>query len=438
MIHVLWAIWGLASPAAAAPILASHPAIPAPLQISTFATGLNYPYGMHVLADGSLLAATSSPVSGGASLFGSNLQILRFTDTDGNGVADGPATVVFNGPGGPATGMAGAGNVVAVATGTNTGSSILLLQTGAGGALTQIGAVQFTYPGFWWHDSHSVAVRETPGGSYELLFNVGSEDNNVATVNTVAISGLTNATLNPDSVYRLSFTVAGNTATATGLTQMASGLRNGFGLAFDASGNAYIADNGIDLSGNTPLSADELNFAPAAGAPADFGFADTYIDYATGAQVGASGTLPLVAFLPQGGLRSEGPAGMTMAPAGFPSTLNNGLFIGFHGVGSAGGTANDENPVVFVDLATNQYFHFLLGGQDGQGHLNSLAASPDALFVADLSSTGSLNQTGTGVIYRIGLADTPVPEPSTGMLTAAMLCAAGSFRFFRARIRRGC
>jgi glucose/arabinose dehydrogenase len=432
MIRLTLVLWGMARLAAAAPMLASHPSIPPSLQLTTFATGLNYPYGMHVLPDGSLLVATGNPVSGQTSLFNSNLQILRYTDTDSNGVADGPASTVFNGPAGPATGMSGAGNVIAVATGGNTGSQILLLQAGAGGAITQVGSVQFTYPGFWWHDTHAVALRETAGGGYELLFSVGSQDNAVATAGAAGLSGLTNATLNPDSVYRMSFQISGSTATATGLTQVASGLRNGFGLAFDAAGNLYIADNGMDLGGNTPLSADELNFIAAASASAvDFGFPGTYIDYATGLQVGATGTLPQVAFLPQGGLKSEGAAGMALAPSGFPSTLNNGLFVGFHGVGGSGGPANDENPVVYVDLATNTYFHFLLGGRNGQGHLNSFASTPDALFVADLSSTGSLDQAGTGAIYRIATADVSAPEPST--LWTALL---GSFHLFRTARRR--
>lgn len=79
--------------AVADPILGTNPAIPAGLQLTTFASGLNFPYGLYQLPDGSILAATSN---GG--LVGSSLQIDRITQT--NGIANTP-TVVYNGGGGP-------------------------------------------------------------------------------------------------------------------------------------------------------------------------------------------------------------------------------------------------------------------------------------------------------------------------------------------------
>jgi hypothetical protein len=135
--------------------------VPAGLQIATFATGLNYPYGMYLLPDGSLLVTTSNPSP--ASFSGpTTLQIYRYTMT--RGVANPPTLVLDNRSAGPATGMAGAGSLVAVATGRNTGSQVLILQAGADGSLTQLGAISFTYPvGTWAHDSRTVALRTAPG-----------------------------------------------------------------------------------------------------------------------------------------------------------------------------------------------------------------------------------------------------------------------------------
>jgi hypothetical protein len=90
--------------------------------------------------------------------------------------------------------------------------------------------------------------------------------------------------------------------------------------------------------------------------------------------------------------------------------LNNGIFVGFHGKFGGGGLANEENPLVYVDLATTNYFHFIAGHQPGVGHLDGLLSTGDSLFVADLSASGSLNgAAGLGVIYQIkSLALPPV------------------------------
>ena len=60
---------------------------PADFRITTFVSGLNYPGGMLTLSDGSLLVGVSNPV-GGTSYFNSIGELLRFTDTNGDGVAD--------------------------------------------------------------------------------------------------------------------------------------------------------------------------------------------------------------------------------------------------------------------------------------------------------------------------------------------------------------
>jgi hypothetical protein len=110
--------------------------------------------------------------------------------------------------------------------------------------------------------------------------------------------------------------------------------------------------------------------------------------------------------------------------------------VPFSGVFNAGGVANDENPLVFVDPTSGSYFHFLANGQ--MGHPNGLLATDDALYLSDLSVTGAFGGVRNGVaadesgaIYRI----TYVPEPSAWALavlgTACAFTAAGSRRLRR-------
>jgi hypothetical protein len=102
------------------------------------------------------------------------------------------------------------------------------------------------------------------------------------------------------------------------------------------------------------------------------------------------------------GEESEGPNDIAFAPPGFPDGLNSGIFVGFHGRFNAGGLANEENPLVYVDLTTTNYFHFIGNQEANIGHLDGLLATDDSLFIADLSSNGSLSTgSGRGVIYQI-------------------------------------
>lgn len=136
----------------------------------------------------------------------------------------------------------------------------------------------------------------------------------------------------------------------------------------------------------------------------DFGFPGDYIEYRTSQRVGSGGVQPLVAFQPlptPNGSESEGSAGVAFAPTGFPAGLTNGIFVGFHGQSSLAGGANDENPVVFYDLGTGEYFHFIENRQASVGHLDTFLSTSDSLFVADLSSTGGFGSSGTGVIYQV-------------------------------------
>ena len=109
-------------------------------------------------------------------------------------------------------------------------------------------------------------------------------------------------------------------------------------------------------------------------------------------------------------MRSEGPNGITFAPPGFPEGLNSGVFIGFHGKLFLGGLKNDENPLVYADPETGNYFHFIRGQQAGVGHMSGLLASRDSLYVADIATGGALlDGAGEGVIYRI---EPLAPDPN--------------------------
>src|SRR5205809_5992350 len=65
---------------------------PTDFRITPFASGLDFPLGMAKLSDGSLLVG----VSQGANFFNSTGKIVRFTDTNQDGIADGPGTVVYS------------------------------------------------------------------------------------------------------------------------------------------------------------------------------------------------------------------------------------------------------------------------------------------------------------------------------------------------------
>jgi hypothetical protein len=63
-------------------------------------------------------------------------------------------------------------------------------------------------------------------------------------------------------------------------------------------------------------------------------------------------------------------------------------------------SGNEENPLVFSDLGTGQYFHFIEAFQLGHG--DQLLSTEDSLFIADMSANGSVNTNGgAGVIYQI-------------------------------------
>jgi glucose/arabinose dehydrogenase len=408
---------GAAIAAGAAPFSVRGPGVaPSDFRVTTFAQGLDYPLGMARLSDGSLLVAVSEGPSFGDSIG----QLVRLVDEDRDGVTDGPAAVVHTGLPDGQTALRMAGRLAFV-TGQGRGKPITILRAGPSpaAALSRVGRIDVNYPGSWHHPHSALFARELPGqpDRCELFFQLGSQFNFNPTIDTASISSVDVAgatgVLQGDSIYRLTITDHGDRVTATDLTRIASGLRNATGFDFHpATGDFYFQDNGIDgLSNpNEPLSADELNVIPAAelgGTPAPFfGFPTDYVEYRTGRRIGSGGVLPLVAFQPLPspvtGDESEGPNDIVFAPPTFPNGLNNGIFLGFHGRFNAGGLANEENPVVYVDLAGLTYFHFIGTDEPNIGHLDGLLATEDSLFLADLAANGNLsNGGGRGIIYQI-------------------------------------
>lgn len=386
--------------------------------MTTFATGLNYPVGMAELADGSLLVTSTD----GPGFFSSNARLVRLVDANKDGVADGPATTLITGLSGGVTSVRLGGSLVFV---TGQTRPIYVLRMGAtpSDPLSQVGRLDIAYPaGGWLHPHSALALRPTPGtpGAYDLLFQIGSKVNYTNTTATASIGstglGGFSGTLRGDSIYMLTFVDQGTSVRATNLTQLANGLRNPSGFAFDPdTGDLFFEDNGIDglVDANEPHSADELNVIPASaigGTNASqvefFGFPSNYTAYRTGTVAGGLGIQPLVAFQPEGnpltGEESEGPNDIAFSPPAFPDELNKGIFVTFHGKFGMGGLNNEENPLVYVNLSTTNYFHLTKARLPGVGHLDGLLRANDSLFVSDMSTNGSLSAgVGRGVVYQI-------------------------------------
>jgi hypothetical protein len=429
---------------------------PADFRVTTFASGLNYPHGMTTLPDGSILVAVNNPVSG-SSFYNTTGELLRFTDANRDGIADGAGQVLFNGLPGAVTAVHSAGEFLLATSSAGGSERISVLRTGAtpDAPLTLVGSINFSFPANWEHTTYASVVRPTPGqpGNYDVIFNIGSQYNGVVigsdgnvvldqngnptyqpTTGTVGISGLITGTLQGDSLYMVTLHDQGGTPVLSNLTQIASGLRNAASLAIDpTTGDLYIADNGIDgnSGGNEAWSADELDRIPAAQIGSSvpfFGFPEqingqlvySYVktidkpgDPVTTINPGV-GVQPLVAFEPLPdpvltveGSESEGASGFALSPPNFPTGLNHGVFIGFHGIFNEGGTANDENPLVFADPNSTdgpQYFDFVSNNLPNIGHLDEALSTADSLFLADISSTGDIfgsSGPGQGVIYQV-------------------------------------
>ena len=404
--------------------------------VTAFASGLDFPFGMAVLPDDSLLVGINKPPAG-APFFDAAGRIVRFADTTVDGIADGAGTVLYSGLPGFTTSVRHAGNLVFVATGANNASDparISILRQGPtpSSPLTLAGTLAFQFALGWSHSTLNLTVRGTPGqpGRYELYFNLGSKQNQAATSDLVGVSGLVSGSVAADSFYRVIVDDTGPALAVYGLEQVATGLRNAFGAAFHpVTGDLYLEDNGIDgsIDVNEPVSADELNRIPAAsigGAIEGFGFPDRYVEYRTGTLVGSGGIDPDVAFQPvpmPNGAESEGAVDVVFAPPAFPPGLRDGVFVGFHGRFAFPGLANEENPVVYVDLESVEHFAFVSNDEPGIGHPDTLAVSADSLYVADLSAAIGLSTAGSGAIYQIRALPPSVPALGRGALALLAL-----------------
>lgn len=392
-----------------------HPSVASSFEVTTFAAGLNYPRDMQQLADGSLLIATTDSADG--SYFGPETtgKLIRLVDADRNGQADGPGEVLYGDLPGALVSMQVADDLVV--TTNRRDFSLLRLGAAPSDPLTPVGSFTLVFPSGWQHTTSGVLARTVPGqpNLVEIYFNVGSKQSNAASLEQVSITGLIEGSLNPDSLYRMTIDNSGSLPVPTELTQIASGLRNASALTFDPeTGDLLFVDNAAQ-----PVSADELNRIVAAdigGEVEDFGFPLTFIPLRTGGQ-GGTGDNPLVAFQaipdPLTGSKSAGPASIAYTPESMRAVLGDGVFVGFHGDGGAG-VVNDENPLVFYSLETDEYFHFIENDQP-LGHPDGLLATSHSVFVSDFSSHGSLGVAGggTGIIYQI--------SPRTGLTTLTEL-----------------
>lgn len=384
------------------------------LRVTVFAEGLNYPVGMTPLDDGSLLVATTNATSYFAGGTGS---LVRLFDADGDGVAEQRQTLVNNVPGGKLTALDRAGDLVAV-TGQGSGVPISFYRLGATPAdpLTFAGKLDLNYPsGGWLHPHSSLLLRQVgaAGNQYELYFQLGSDTNFAETTRTVNLTGSLgiSARLAGDALHRVELTDGPGGLVATNVRQIATGLRNPTGLTFHPlTGDLLIGDNGIDgvVDANEPTSADELNVLPLVDLGqtiVDFGFPGGYEEYRTGETIGG-GVTPLVAFQPlpmPDGAEAEGVNEIAFSPALFPAPLAGGVFAGFHGRFNLGGLANEENPLVYVDLDAGQYAHVVTVDEPNVGHLDGLRSTPRTLYVSDISPNGgfSSNNANRGRIYAI-------------------------------------
>lgn len=396
--------------------------------VTPFSVTLPGPLGMVQLSDGSFAVAAYYP------------GIVRLTDADHNGVADNIGTRLFAAPGAH-TGLVQAGNYYIdgnfgdYQNGHFDGQVMTVLKPGANPSdqWTPVGALKLDFPAGWEHSQLGIATRPTPGhaGSYDLVFNIGSEFDRQASTDKVALTGgLISGTLDGDSLYAVTLDLSGQTPVASDLRKVASGIRNVIGMGFQpGTGDFYFGDNAIDGTGplgDEPPQAEEINRITAADFNSrvvpNFGYPDCYTQYRTGAAIGSGCVNPFFAIQPIAngtplGSESEGITQIAFAPSGFPSGFNNGIFIGFSGKGSTG-AADEENAVGYYDFGTGNYLHFSENSEDGVYQPIGIMATANALFIADY---------GAGIVYEVTAA--AVPEPSSfGTAFFSLLAALVIFR----------
>lgn len=394
---------------------------PSDFAITTFTKGLNYPKSMQQLFfDDSLLVATSDPVGSNGNFFNSSGTILRFFDDNKDGIADGPGQILYSGLPGALNSLRVIDNILVVTSSQPQKESIWIFQFDKTFShINLLGTLYFAFPAHWSHTTYALAARKIPGSNptgYEIFFNVGSQYNNKADDQLVALSGsLGTQNISGSSIYRFKIKPTLTGFVMNDLQLIANGLRNAAGMTFDPiNGDLLLEDNGIDFPDypSEPLSADSLyriSFSSIGNTIFNFGFPNSYIAYRTNLQVGNFLENPALAvFQPwpdnKVGEESEGPVEIATAPGLFPYALNNGTFITFFGRSGLAGLANEENPLVFYDNTTKKYFHFINSYEPKIGHLSGILSTNDSLFLADLSENGDITTsrgTGAGVIYQI-------------------------------------
>lgn len=394
------------------------PAFASQFQTTTVLTGLDYPIGLTRLADNSLLIGSTIPQagSGGTGQFAYYLgagQVLRYA----GGVTN---VIAANLPGAVTGVQALDNNLIVVSTiGNQTSAGFkmadLTFLQGSGNSYSNVGSVHFQYQPGGDAASLEPGVMQIAPGQYKIVFGLEAIGNDGTPGGPVSLSGLITAQLPAGSVDTLTVNTTGGVPIVTSAVQLASGIRNTTNPVINSSGTVFFGDNNYDVAG-VPVSADELNVIPAnvSGIPF-YGYPGNYTAYGTGVIVGGQGVQPLAAFQPSVNFDSAGISSLALSPSGFPSSFAGGIFVGFHGAYTSGGLTNATDPVAFVS-ASGTYAEFLDAGQPGLSHPDSLLATANSLYVANLF-TGNFDA-GTGEIDVIAA----VPEPtSSGLLVIGLL-----------------
>ncbi len=378
------------------------------LELVEVATDLPFPMGMIALDDGSLLVATSPSESG--NFYDSDGEILRLIDSDDDGVFDSRIAAASGLPG-SLVALAMFDELVIVTSAESGSESLIFLEMGetADDPLSEITRFSFEFGGAL-HQSYGLAVRQIPDSddSFDVVFNVGAAGNDTAGP-IVPLSGPISADLNPASIYLITVTRTRDSLSFDAPIQLASGLRNASALLFEPdSGDLLIGENGIDGFENpiVAFSADEINLIPAdqiGSEVIDFGFPDAYTDSATRVEVGDESAL--VTFLPIDGDEAEGIAGIALLPDSFPESFAGMLIAGFHGQFDLIGVENEENPVRMIDLASGDQSDLIVNSSPDVGHVDSMVATEDAVYLADFCSGSLTSSTGCGIIYLLTTTD---------------------------------
>ncbi len=418
---------------------------PAAYSARSVATGLNYPYGMATISNGSIIFGQSIPQSPFGVEGGPSLGTVWLAPKLADGSFGAPQQVI-SGLAGPVTNI------------RTSPDGMLVVDAGGASARTMSiydsnyqlkGTVSFSYPNpGWWHSTGQSVIAPQGGGVNRIYFIVGSEADGSKTLDTVSTTGVFSATLQADSIYSVDVKLNGGALQVLGApTQIGKGMRNPYGLTLDGAGNLIVGDNGIDGTHVVnQQGADTLYRLPAAqlgNGVFDLGFPDSYTDFATGLRVNGdpNAIQPIASFLPivsQGITNySEGLSGMAYAPPGsFPFVgVLGGEFITFHGSKDKADAANTHNAVEYFDFSSGLYTPILDSGSIGAGHFDTALVSGNSLFLADFASSGKegAGGEGTGKIVQFDFA---VPEPGTMGLTAFALGIAAALRHRLATSRR--